>query len=66
MLNTAHSGDAIVSLVDVAGRTISEKKVTLQSGLQSVDLSLENTKTGLYQVVVRQGNDLQVSRLVVE
>ncbi len=66
MLNTAHSGDAVISLVDVAGRTISEKKVTLQSGLQSVDLSLENTKTGLYQVVVRQGNDLQVSRLVVE
>ena len=66
MLTAQHTGDATITLVDLSGRIVSEEKISLHDGLQTIDLSLGKALSGLYQVVIRQGADLQVSRLIVE
>jgi len=37
----------------------------LQAGMQSFDLDVSNLSSGLYQIVVQQGDQIQTSRLLV-
>ena len=42
------------------------KSLRIGAGLQSVDLDISELVSGLYQIVVRQGNEIQTSRLLVD
>jgi hypothetical protein len=66
MLSTKNAGDAQVSLVDVSGKVAMSTQVALNYGVQGVNLDLSGVTPGLYQVVVRQGNEQQVSRIIVQ
>jgi Secretion system C-terminal sorting domain len=66
MLQMSQPGNTIISLVDMKGSIVQTLSTTLQSGVQSVDLDVSSLMSGLYQVVVRQGSDIQTSRLLVD
>lgn len=65
ILDNPLSGDAQLMLIDQSGRVTRSEEIRLSSGLQSIDLSLEGCKPGLYQVVIQSGPDRQISRLMV-
>lgn len=66
MLSAKNAGDATISLVDVNGRTAMSTNESLTYGIQGVNLDLNGVHPGLYQVVVRQGNEQQVARIIVQ
>ena len=66
MLTSGKQGDATMSVIDLNGRVVKMTNIQLNGGLQSADLDLSNLPAGLYQVVIQQDSDVQVSRLVVE
>lgn len=66
MLQMSQPGNTMISLVDVKGSIVQTISTQLQSGVQSVDLDVSGLMSGLYQVVVRQGSDVQTSRLLVD
>ena len=66
MLQMEQTGNTVISIIDVKGSVAYSISATLRSGLQSVDLDISELVSGLYQIVVRQGNEIQTSRLVVD
>ncbi|MBK9636435.1 MAG: T9SS type A sorting domain-containing protein [Bacteroidetes bacterium] len=66
MLQMGQSGNTMISIMDVKGSVVYSNSTTLRSGLQSVDLDISELGSGLYQIVVRQGNEIQTSRLLVD
>ena len=66
MLQMEQSGNAVISIVDVKGSVTKSISTSLRSGLQTVDLDISELVSGLYQIVVRQGNEIQTSRLLVD
>jgi hypothetical protein len=66
MLQMSQPGNTLISLIDVKGSIVLSTSAQLQSGVQSVDLDVSGLAGGLYQVVVRQGSDIQTSRLLVD
>lgn len=66
MLQMSQSGNTLISLMDVKGSIVQAVSAQLQSGVQSVDLDVSGLMSGLYQIVVRQGNEIQTSRLLVD
>ncbi|MBL7924940.1 MAG: T9SS type A sorting domain-containing protein [Bacteroidia bacterium] len=66
MLETEQSAPASIAIVDISGRQVREINTSLRSGLQSLELDVANLPSGIYQVVVRQGSELQVTRMVKE
>ena len=66
MLSAKNAGDAQVSLIDISGRVALITRVSLNHGVQSINLDLNGVSPGLYQLVVLQGNEQQVSRIIVQ
>jgi hypothetical protein len=66
MIDAKSQGNATVSIYDLTGKVMQNEMVFLKGGLQSVDMSLNNCKPGLYQIVFTQGTERQVSRIIVE
>ncbi len=66
MLQMEQTGNTVISIIDVKGSVAYSISATLRSGLQSVDLDISELVSGLYQIVVRQGNEIQTSRLLVD
>ncbi len=66
MLQMGQTGNTVISIIDVKGSVAYSTSTTLRSGLQSVDLDISELVSGLYQIVVRQGNEIQTSRLLVD
>lgn len=66
MLQMEQPGNTVISIIDVKGSIAYSNATTLRSGLQSVDLDISELVSGLYQIVVRQGNEIQTSRLLVD
>jgi hypothetical protein len=66
MLQMEQTGNTVVSIIDVKGSVALTFSTSLHAGLQSVDLNISELESGLYQIVVRQGNEIQTSRLLVD
>ena len=66
MLQMEQTGNTVISIIDVKGSVAQSISTSLRSGLQSVDLDISELVSGLYQIVVRQGNEIQTSRLLVD
>ena len=66
MLQMEQTGNTVVSIMDVKGSVAHTFSTSLHAGLQSVDLNISELESGLYQIVVRQGNEIQTSRLLVD
>ena len=66
MLQMEQPGNTVISIIDVKGSIAYSNATTLRSGLQSLDLDISELVSGLYQIVVRQGNEIQTSRLLVD
>ncbi|MBK7965791.1 MAG: T9SS type A sorting domain-containing protein [Bacteroidetes bacterium] len=62
----SQSGNTLISIMDVKGSIVHTVSAQLQSGVQSVDLDVSGLTSGLYQIVVRQGSDIQTSRLLID
>lgn len=66
MLQTEEAGMATIQLVDLNGKTVLQQVQWLNGGLNTLDMNLSDLNAGIYQAVVRQGDALQVSRIVVQ
>jgi hypothetical protein len=66
MLQMEQPGNTVISIMDVKGSVVHSTSTTLRSGVQSLDLDISELVSGLYQIVVRQGNEIQTSRLLVD
>lgn len=66
MLQSEVPGNANIQIMDLNGKIILQNAQWLNSGLNPVDLDLSTVPSGIYQAIVRQGDALQVSRIVVE
>ena len=66
MLQMEQTGNAVISIVDVKGSVTKSISTSLRSGLQTVDLDISELVSGLYQIVVCQGNEIQTSRFLVD
>ncbi len=66
MLQTEEAGMATIQLVDLNGKTVLQQAQWLNGGLNTLDMNLSDLNAGIYQAVVRQGDALQVSRIVVQ
>jgi hypothetical protein len=65
MVDAKQPGTATVSLVDMNGREVAANNIFLQQGLNSADVDFSGAASGIYQVVIRQQENLQISRLVI-
>ena len=65
MLHMEKAGQTQVSIMNVTGASVQSQFVSLQAGMQSFDLDVSNLSSGLYQIVVQQGDQIQTSRLLV-
>jgi hypothetical protein len=65
MVDAKQAGTATVSLVDMNGREVAANNIFLQQGLNSADVDFSGAASGIYQVVIRQQENLQISRLVI-
>lgn len=66
MLQMEKEGMTSVSVMDAKGSIVQVTSSMLPAGLQSMDLDVSGLSAGLYQIFVRQGLEIQTSRLVVE
>lgn len=66
MLQMEQPGNTVISIIDMKGSVALTTSTTLRSGVQSLDLDISELVSGLYQIVVRQGNEIQTSRLLVD
>lgn len=66
ILQTKSAEAATIRLVDLGGRTVYQFNADLSAGLQRVNLDLSSCNAGLYQVIVQQGDQFQVSRLLID
>jgi len=57
--------DAVVSILDVTGRTISTVYKELNSGINFISINTEEYAGGIYFVNIRNGNENNVVRMVV-
>ncbi len=65
MLQSDVSETALIEIMDLNGRTVSKTETFLGAGLQRIVLDLTSLQAGMYQVRIRQGKELQVSRLII-
>lgn len=66
VMETREQGQAIIRVMDLNGRVIKNFGRDLSAGLQQIDLDLGDVPAGLYQVVLSQGTETQVSRIVIQ
>ncbi len=66
ILSSEKAGDAMMQVISMNGMLMSSDVVQLNSGLQSVDLSLESLTPGIYQVLITMGSERQITRIVVQ
>jgi hypothetical protein len=66
MIEAENTGNAVIQVTDVQGRLVNTQQSGLYTGLNTVDLDLTGLPAGLYQVSIRQGNDLQVTRVMIQ
>jgi dienelactone hydrolase len=66
-LSTNETGEAVVVVADMIGRTVLTRTVTLhEGGAEAVELSMDGVKPGYYMVIVSNGNQKSTRSLVVE
>ena len=53
-----------VQLIDATGRQVLEQQYGVSSGLQTLDLDISDLPSGIYQVLLRQNDNWQITRLV--
>jgi hypothetical protein len=51
-------------LIDATGRQLLQQQYGVSSGLQTLDLDISNLPSGIYQVLLRQNDNWQITRLV--
>jgi hypothetical protein len=66
ILSSEKAGDAIMQVISMNGMLMSSEAIQLNSGLQSLDLSLASLTPGIYQVLITMGNERQITRIVVQ
>ena len=66
MVDSKTQGFTSVSIYDISGRSIQQNQILLNGGLQAVDLNLQGFNPGIYQVVLVQGSDRQVTRISIQ
>lgn len=66
ILQTNSTEPASISLIDVSGRLVHLVNAEMNAGLQHITLDLSACKAGLYQVLVQQGDQIQISRLLID
>ncbi len=66
ILKAASASPSVIRLVDMNGRTVHQFDASLSAGVQRINIDLISCTAGLYQVIVQQGSQFQVSRLIVE
>ncbi|MFN0188380.1 MAG: MopE-related protein, partial [Bacteroidia bacterium] len=64
--NSTINGDYQITLVDHAGRMIASEMGVATEGTNVKSLNIETLSSGIYSIVIRVGNDVQHSRLLVE
>jgi hypothetical protein len=65
VLNLTTAATADVKIIDITGRVVYNTSMPVTKGLNSQAINLQTTK-GLYQVVVRTGDNVTVQKLVIE
>ncbi|WP_262490485.1 T9SS type A sorting domain-containing protein [Neolewinella agarilytica] len=58
------SGEAVLSLTDMMGRTISQRSLQVTEGLQTQTVDLSNTASGAYLLRVNVDGRQMVKRIV--
>lgn len=66
IIQTSISGQADIRIVDLNGRSVLNQSNFFNTGLNTVDIDLSQLPAGVYQAVVRQGDAVQLSRIVVQ
>jgi hypothetical protein len=59
------NGDALVTIVNALGTEVSNQKITVQQGHNTVGLNLQNLAAGIYTVTIKYGNNIQKQKLVI-
>lgn len=66
MVEAENNGAAIIQVTDIQGRMNRSLQQVLYNGINTVDLDLTGLPAGLYQISIRQGEHLQVTRVMVQ
>jgi hypothetical protein len=64
--NSTIKSDYQITLVDHAGRMIASEMGVAMEGNNMKSINIETLSSGIYSIVIRVGNDVQQSRLLVE
>lgn len=64
-ISTSNVSDAVISIVDVTGRTLTALNKELASGVNFISINTEEFAGGIYFVSIRNGNENNVVRMVV-
>jgi hypothetical protein len=65
ILNLSNSNNAVISVMDIMGKVISSSNLEVVNGINSTTLNL-NIPNGVYQVMVRTDEGMQVKRIVIQ
>ena len=66
VLTSKQNENANAAIYDMNGRLISNTEIELFGNLQTIDLSVNGITPGVYQLVIRTGNEQKVNRLVIQ
>lgn len=64
--NSEKAGNAVVSIVDLQGKTLQTRKTTLKSGKNSIQLNTSSLAPGLYITKVEMENSIAIKKIIVE
>jgi hypothetical protein len=66
VLSSKQNENANAAIYDVNGRLILNNEIELFGSLQTIDLNVNGITPGVYQLVIRTGNEQKVNRLVIQ
>jgi glucose/arabinose dehydrogenase len=65
-MNTAHSGNADISLLDMMSNVVINQSTQMQSGQNQIRLELAELKSGMYIVQIKNGNSSSRHKVMVK
>jgi hypothetical protein len=65
ILNMANEATADIKIMDVTGRMVYNQTSAINNGLNSKEINI-GLPTGLYQVIVRTGENVEVQKLMIQ
>ena len=65
-LKSGVAKEGVLQLVNLQGQTVLSQAVTLQQGLNGLELPVQQLASGIYQAVLMAGNDIVSQKIVIE